>query len=80
VTLETTGGVDLMLAYYAGPAPVSSTRTTCTGQWADEKGATFGDAKLTGVTIPAGSFVTVYVGKYSTTTGGTGNLRVTTTN
>lgn len=79
-TVETTGGVDLMLAYYAGPAPVSTTRTACTGQWADEKGATFGDAKLTGVTIPAGGFITVYVGKYSTTTGGTGNLRITTTN
>lgn len=85
VTLETTGATDTMLAYYMGPAPLSANRTACTGQFADETGtvAVAGVSKnalLSGITIPAMGYITVYVSKYQTATGGTSNLRVTTTN
>lgn len=79
-TIETTGGTDVILAVYNGQAPLSSGRTACTGQWADETGPAFGDALLTGVSIPAMGYVTVYVAKFSSTTGGTATLKVTTSN
>lgn len=73
VTLATTGGTDTVLAYYNGPAPISSNRTACTGNWIED-GI---DETLSNVTIPAMGYITVLVARYSGT-GGSSNLRVTT--
>ncbi len=73
VTLATTGGTDVSLAYYTGPAPISTTRLACTGLWSER----LTDETVTGAVVPAMGYITVYVGRYSGT-GGTSNLRVTT--
>lgn len=73
VTLATTGGTDTLLAYYAGPAPTTAMRLACTGNYIEDGT----DETLTNVTIPAMSYITVFVARYSGT-GGTSNLRVTT--
>ncbi len=79
VTIETTGPVDTMLAYYLGdaPAPTVAARTACTGQVSDTASGLNG--QLNGVSIPAAGAITAYIGEYFPN-GTTSTFRVTVTN
>ena len=81
VKLETTA-LDTIMSYYTGATPPANAadRAACVGEFNDECNGVGPTSCLNGVTIPANSSITVYVGGYLSSTVGDTGLKVTTMN